>query len=71
MLEGYYDNILEVIIDNIKNRKILEEEIPDLKQMTPYESFFAFFNEAAGREMDESEIKLFKDILKEIGEVEE
>ena len=50
---------------------ILEEEIPDLRQMTPYESFAAFFSETAGREMDEMEDKLFREILTEVGEVRE
>ena len=71
ILEGYFDNILEIIIDNKRSRQILEEEIPDLRQMTPYESFAAFFSETAGREMDEMEDKLFREILTEVGEVRE
>lgn len=71
ILEGYFDNILEIIIDNKRSRQILEEEIPDLRQMTPYESFAAFFSETAGREMDEMEDKLFREILIEVGEVKE
>ena len=71
ILEGYFDNILEIIIDNKRSRQILEEEIPDLRQMTPYESFAAFFSETAGREMDEMEDKLFREILTEVGEVKE
>lgn len=70
ILEGYYDNILEIIIDSIRNREIMEEEIPDLKQMTPREAFAAFFNEVAGRNMDDDEIDFLNDILLEIGEVQ-
>lgn len=70
ILEGYYDNILEIIIDSIRNREIMEEEIPDLKQMTPGEAFAAFFNEVAGRNMDDDEIDFLNEILLEIGEVQ-
>ena len=48
----------------------MEEEIPDLKQMTPREAFAAFFNEVAGRNMDDDEIDFLNDILLEIGEVQ-
>lgn len=65
-LEHYYDYILEIKIDNLQSRKILEEEIADMQELTPFEAFEAFFADNAGRKMTEKEEALLLDILGEI-----
>lgn len=66
LLEAYFSNILEIIIDNKRTRKILDDDIADFKELSPYEAFRAFFIETAGREMDESEDKAIKEIIDEV-----
>lgn len=69
-LELYFDSILEVILDNSRTRQVLEEEVPDLKEMSPLDAFGTFFQETAGREMNEEEADLLREILQEISEKE-
>lgn len=65
-LENYFDHILEVQIDNKRTKKILEEEIIDMQELTPLEAFRAFFSNAAGRKMTAQEEDRLQSILEEI-----
>ncbi len=65
-LNVYYDNILEIIVDNQRTRKILEEEPDRVREMTPYEAFEAFFEETSGRKMNEKESGVIQEIIKEL-----
>lgn len=67
-LEQYYDHILEIQIDNERTRKILQEEIGDIKEMTPMEAFVTFFEDTTGRELYPEEKEEFMKILEEVGE---
>ena len=62
-LEKYYDHILEIQIDNTRTGQIMEEEIPALKEMSLEEAFMTFFQESAGRPMNEDEQKKFAQII--------
>ena len=62
-LSAYYDNILEIAVDNKRTRQILSEDIADFKELTPYEAFAEFFKEVSGRELNEDEDKLIKEII--------
>ncbi len=62
-LERYYGHILEIKIDNQRSKKMLEEEIQDMQELTPFEAFEAFFKDSAGRQMNESEKTEFMAIL--------
>lgn len=64
-LQGYFENILEIIADNSRTRQIISEEVADFKELSPYEAFSAFFKETAGREMDMQESSLIKEIIDE------
>ncbi len=64
-LAAYYDNILEVAVDNKRTRQILSEDIADFKELTPYEAFAEFFKEVSGRALNEDEDKLIKEIISE------
>jgi len=64
-LQGYFENILEIIADNSRTRQIISEEVADFKELSPYEAFSAFFKETAGREMDMQESSLIKEIIEE------
>lgn len=68
-LEPYFENILEVIVDNKRTRQILNEYEADFKELTPYEAFEAFFKEVSGRVMDEQEDKLIREIIDEVIEM--
>ncbi len=68
-LEPYFENILEIIVDNKRTRQILNEDVADFKELTPYEAFGAFFKEVAGRAMDGQEDKLLKEIIDEVTEM--
>ncbi len=68
-LEPYFENILEVIVDNKRTRQIFNECEADFKELTPYEAFGAFFKEVSGRTMDELEDKLIKEIINEVAEM--
>lgn len=65
-LLAYYDNILEVAVDNKRTRQILSEDIADFKELTPYEAFAEFFKEVSGRALNEDENKLIKEIIEEV-----
>ena len=65
-LEHYYERILEIKIDNVRSRRIFEEEISDMQELTPLEAFRTFFADTAGREMTEQEETILQDILDEI-----
>lgn len=65
-LEHYYDSILEIKIDNTRSRKVFEEEIMDMQEMTPYEAFASFFEEVSGRGMTAQEEEVLQDILEEV-----
>lgn len=65
-LEHYYDSVLEVKIDNTRSRKVFEEEIMDMQEMTPFEAFSSFFADVSGREMTEQEEEVLQDILGEV-----
>jgi len=64
-LQGYFENILEIIADNSRTRQIISEEVADFKELSPYEAFSEFFKEKAGREMDMQESSLIKEIIEE------
>lgn len=64
-LQGYFENILEIIADNARTRQIISEEVADFKELSPYEAFSAFFKETAGREMDMQESSLINRIIEE------
>ncbi len=65
-LEHYYDSILEVKIDNTRSRRVFEEEIMDMQEMTPFEAFASFFEDISGRGMTAQEEEVLKDILEEV-----
>lgn len=64
-LQGYFENILEIKIDNTRTRQILSENVADFKELSPYEAFCAFFKETAGRGINEKESSLVKEIIEE------
>lgn len=68
-IEPYFENILEIIVDNKRTRQILNEDVADFKELTPYEAFGAFFKEVSGRVMDEQEDRLIKEIISEVTEM--
>ena len=43
-LNAYFDNILEVIIDNSQTRKIMLDDVEELKEMSPFDSFNTFLS---------------------------
>lgn len=65
-IEPYFENILEIIVDNKRTRQILNEDVADFKELTPYEAFGAFFKEVLGRVMNEQEDTLIKEIISEV-----
>ena len=65
-LNAYFDNILEVIIDNSQTRKIMLDDVEELKEMSPFDSFNTFFEQLNDRKMDENESELFRKILSEV-----
>ena len=65
-LNAYFDNILEVIIDNSQTRKIMLDDVEELKEMSPFDSFNTFFEQLNDRKMDENESELFREILSEV-----
>ena len=65
-LGAYFNNILEVNIDNVLTRNILSEDIGDFKELTPFEAFQKFFENRTGNAMNEEEIQLIKEIIDEI-----
>lgn len=65
-LEPYFENILEIIVDNKRIKQILNEDVADFKELTPYEAFGAFFSEVSGRLMDDEEDKLVREIINAI-----
>ena len=65
-LEHYYERILEIKIDNVRSRQILEEEISDMQELTPFEAFQTFFADTTGREMTEQEENILQEILEEV-----
>ncbi len=68
ILDEYYNNILEVRVDNQRTRKKLEDvEISDTS-LTPYEAFTEFYQEMNGQPMSEEEEKVFNEILLKIQE---
>jgi len=69
-LSAYFQNILEIIADNKRTRQILNEDIADFKELSPYEAFCTFFRETSGRVMDGEEDSLIKEIIKEVMEKE-
>lgn len=68
-LEPYFENILEIIVDNKRTRQILNEDVADFKELTPYEAFGTFFKEVSGREMDEKEDMLIREIIDKVMEM--
>lgn len=64
-LQGYFDNILEIKIDNTRTRQILSEDVEDFKELSPYEAFCGFFKETAGRGINEKESSIVKEITEE------
>lgn len=62
-LEKYYDHILEIQIDNTRTRQIMEEEIPELKELSLEDAFMTFFQKSTGRPMNEDEHKKFVHII--------
>lgn len=65
-LGAYFANILEIKVDNTRTRQILNEDIADFKELTPYEAFGTFFKENMGRGMDADEDRLLKEIIDEV-----
>lgn len=65
-LEHYYSHILEIQIDNQRTRHILEEEMEDVREMTPLEAFSSFFADVTGRSMNEQETNVLQEILQEV-----
>ena len=65
-LNAYFDNILEVVIDNSQTRKIMLDDVEELKGMSPFDSFNTFFEQLNDRKMDENESELFREILSEV-----
>lgn len=70
-LENYFDHILELQIDNTRTKKILEEEIIDIQETTPFEAFCTFFIDSTGRRMTPEEEERFLTILEEVKEEQE
>ena len=70
-LEAYFDNILEINVDNTLMRNIYREELSDIRELQPDEAFKAFFSEIKKREMNRDEEKLLAEILDEVQEVNE
>lgn len=70
-LEGCFDHILEIRIDNARTRNLLTFSEEDAENLEPYEAFARFFAEMNGREMTEQEDALIREIInKEREEVE-
>lgn len=69
-LENYFDHILEIQIDNVRTKRILEEEIVDMQEMTLLEAFRSFFSDATGRKMSMREEEKLQSILEEVEEGE-
>lgn len=67
-LSAYFDYILEVVVDNSETRKIMLDDVEELKDMSPYDAFNTFFKQLKDREMNEAESELFREILSEVGE---
>ena len=67
-LGAYFDYILEVVVDNSETRKIMLEDVGELKQMSPYDAFDTFFEQLTDRKMNDAESELFREILSEVGE---
>lgn len=70
LLEPYYSAILEIVVDNERSRRLLEE-IPEetvSREQEPGELFAQFFEETQGREMNEEEKALLREIICERGE---
>lgn len=65
-LEHYYEKILEIKLDNPRSKKMFEEKISDLCEMTPFEAFQTFFADTTGRKMTEQEEAVLQDILQEL-----
>lgn len=66
LLEPYYENILEILVDNLRSSYMLEEPAADYQQLSPQQSFEYFFMETQGREMTEEEQNLLREIIEEI-----
>lgn len=62
-LEKVYTHILEVRVDNARTRKKLEEFQEELTLTDPFTAFGQFFLEMQGREMDEEEIEIIKEVF--------
>ena len=67
-LGAYFDYILEVVVDNSETRKIMLEDVSELKEMSPYDAFDTFFEQLTDRKMNDAESELFREILSEVGE---
>ena len=67
-LGAYFDYILEVVVDNSETRKIMLEDVGELKEMSPYDAFDTFFEQLTDRKMNDAESELFREILSEVGE---
>ena len=62
-LEQVYDHILEIKVDNERTRKMLEFSGEEIKKLTPYEAFAAFFREMNGRELTKEEDEMIREVI--------
>ena len=62
-LEGCYDHILEIRIDNARTRRLLTFAEEDAESLDPYEAFCRFFAEMNGRNMTEQEDEKIRQII--------
>lgn len=67
-LSAYFDYILEVVVDNSETRKIMLDDVEELKEMSPFDAFNTFFEQLTDRRMNEAESELLREIISEVGD---
>ena len=65
-----YSHILEVRVDNARTRRILSEEVEELKLEDPVEVFAQFFENMQARPMSEAEKRVMTEIFAKAAEGE-
>ena len=65
-LMEYFDNIIEVVIDNRRTRAELSNDMEATENISPETAFVNFYQEMNGQPMSDAEKKLLMDVISTI-----